>query len=459
MTGSLDTSLFIDSWLLALPLLSVLAILILRYPEFGVALLSVFPVTLGFITLPKSTMIVWVAGLTTVSLLWYVRRNPYDYLNRLITSPLFWYAGLFYSWSILTYLAFGGSAYSLGKTILKRNLMNTVLPLIGLMLIATQKERLKRHLLLVCLVMGVGHVLYVFLMVKNMNRTLLFWRSLTNLLGYSIGSAAAASLVGLIIGLALLDTFSTRWKRWIWLVLLLAPAVIVILFSGTRIALPAALIGLTSSWYWLKRWYYSKGILKTGMVVLALAAIFTPFVPPVSDAIDSVVVRTNAAFSDPAEAMRSRAEVYRVAVDQFANSPVFGVGTGEGGVLTTVINPLEPQSTLTYRLHIHNMFLAVAVEQGLVGLVLFTLLYLTAARYALVGLASKDRTGLNFRLGVITASGLLASLVLGITGSSPMLYWLLGVSYAASYGWGSKPSAHPLRNSMREPVLRSGDEV
>lgn len=429
MTGYLTTGFTIHSLIFLLAVMSVLTILIMRYPEFGIALLSVFPVPLNFIAISiKSSMLVWVAVLTAMSLFRYAHRSPGIYFNRLISNPLLWYVCLLYLLQIISYFFFR-TPYNLGKQTL---IMGTcyILALIGLLLITPDKGRLKRHLLLVCIIMTIGHLLYLFIFFGNI-RTIPQWRIYTSLLGYNIGSAATVSIIGIIIIIYQAGLLRSVWKRFLWICIVLIPAILVILFSGTRIAYIAIIVGLTFFYHHQKNLILKVKFIQVTLILISMFFISSIYVRGIDDSITFVYDRIQFAIEYPKEALSSRLSDFDIAIEQFASSPLFGVGTGSGSLVVD-IDPVSPLVSIIYRRSIHNEFLKIAAERGIVGLVLYILLYITAFRHALAAIAC-GRNNLAFQLGLIVASGLLMSLTLGMTGNSPMLYWLLGVSYAAKY--------------------------
>jgi O-antigen ligase len=61
-----------------------------------------------------------------------------------------------------------------------------------------------------------------------------------------------------------------------------------------------------------------------------------------------------------------RLNFFKVAVDNFMNSPILGIGSG---------------NALGYQEIVHNLFLQVAAETGIIGLVLFLSAFIVALRY------------------------------------------------------------------------------
>ncbi len=445
MAGSINSVLTVHNTLLAFVALFALAALIMRYPEFGIALLAVFPVILKSVEIIRSTLLIWVAVLTAISLFWYVSREPINYLNRLINNSLIWFVCLLYSCGIFTYIMFGASPYGNSLFILKNQLITFVLVIIGLMIITPDKERLKRHIFSVCLVMAVYHFLYGYIMIDKINHTFM-WRCHTNLLGYSIGSAAAGSFMSVIIVLCHPDIFSPdKFKRLFQFAFLILPIFIVI-FSGTRIAWPSAIIGVAVCSYYLKYFGVIKLVLRGFVIVVIIIIVSMYFLTQVNEAVYSVGSRFSKAIKSPQDALGPRIDGYEAGIKQFASSPVFGVGIGGGGEVVIKHVLRNPTETIIYRQHIHNMVLSILAEQGIVGFALFVALYTTAIRYALIAVKRKNNDSFGFRLGIVAISGLFASAVLGITGSSPTLYWLFGISYVAYYHSKAEPIGHVTQN-------------
>lgn len=114
----------------------------------------------------------------------------------------------------------------------------------------------------------------------------------------------------------------------------------------------------------------------------------------------------------------SRLEFYSWSWDLFLDNPLSGVGTGATGAL--IEGPFAVSN-----FYVHNRFLEILSELGLIGITLFLLLSLALLRSFLATVSKRLNQGVPFGL-VLVSSALLARYVVGMF-SSDLVGWNIGV--------------------------------
>src|SRR6266487_2046548 len=141
------------------------------------------------------------------------------------------------------------------------------------------------------------------------------------------------------------------------------------------------------------------------------------------------------------EASPLRVDTWEIALRMTKDHPVGGVGLGnfpalESHYVTTNINVAEVNSLRRVQFVVHNTYLEILAELGLVGLILFSaVLAMTLGRAAamLVRRGTEDGLPLLLARAIIAATvGLLTSQIFNSGEYSKQLWLLLGMAVAAA---------------------------
>jgi O-antigen ligase len=154
------------------------------------------------------------------------------------------------------------------------------------------------------------------------------------------------------------------------------------------------------------------------------------------------------------EASPGRADTWRIATKMTRDHPLAGVGLAnfpaqESRYFATTINVVDVRSLRRFNLVVHNTYLEIAAELGIVGLLLFVaILAGTVGRAAvLVGLTERSSAldGLVVRALLAASAGLLTSNIFGSGEYEKTLWFLLGLLVAA-VAPKTEPAAEPARS-------------
>ncbi len=160
----------------------------------------------------------------------------------------------------------------------------------------------------------------------------------------------------LLIGSVLLFGLCRYQKPW-WLFI-----------SGAAILLSFSRVAWIVSFSWTAQWLWLIDFKKHRRTALILALTVGPF----------IVVRLMSAFNFDALSYYRREDLNRVAVQLFESSPIFGVGLNNFIPHLSVLPSVS--GTTRFLQPVHNIFLLILSETGLVGLLGYALLFGTAIK-------------------------------------------------------------------------------
>jgi len=249
---------------------------------------------------------------------------------------------------------------------------------------------------------------------------------------------AAALVIILPVGIAL--ALYRRWARWPWLPpLLWAPVLIIangLLLSQSRSSwLALAMAGGLFCWLLWPR----------GRILLLVAGLLGIL----------VVLGVNGTTNDLAnhELMRStqtslmrRLDIWRLSLQMVASNPVTGVGLGDYKQAFTTYFPKLP--LVGGRLapdHAHNLFVQLALDLGVPGLLAYVGLLATLVRSLWTRLQQKSNAHHSPRLAVGVMSALVAMLVVGCFDNAlwgTKLAFIPGCLFALASVLGETPNRH-----------------
>ncbi len=241
----------------------------------------------------------------------------------------------------------------------------------------------------------------------------------------------AGSLVVLVGGLAALPLWG--WRRMpaglVALALILLAGILGILLlsqsRGALVALGVALL-LLAALRW--RWGWVLSVL---VIVGFLAMIGRVGSQPV---LESVLAGTSL------EGIQGRAEIWTRAVYMIQDFPFTGVGLGLYGEAADLLYPFFGEEPGRIP-HAHNLFLQVAVDLGLPGLIAWLSVYLLvfAAGWRLYRTGGEENDALFAGLGAgvlafqaaLTVHGLFDAVTWGMVRPAPLVWGVWGVAMAA----------------------------
>jgi O-antigen ligase len=166
-------------------------------------------------------------------------------------------------------------------------------------------------------------------------------------------------------------------------------AIVATLLTASRSALVVMAVSLLIVPLTAK-WATHATRLISSFAVLVALVIGTSFLP------SAPLERLSTFFSGIDSGANGRFEIWRLGLNMFADHPIFGVGTGAARAII--------QKSYFREAGMHNTYLSVAAELGLVGLVIFLLLLLMAIRGAV------RRGGLDGRFGLVLGLTLLVGI-------------------------------------------------
>lgn len=221
---------------------------------------------------------------------------------------------------------------------------------------------------------------------------------------YNPTTAASMLLVGVIF--ALVHALESPVWRWCLLAAAAIGTVAVVMSFARSAALAYAAVGLVLVWRY-RRWPHLP-LAIAALCVAALAAL--PFVPA------EYWERLSSLVGGAADPTLGRRFTYNlIGVDLFLHRPVFGVGPGNFvHHFTDIEYRYLPGRTLLGR-ELHNMYLSIVVQYGLVGAFpFFAMLVLSFAHLRAICMApaSEARRVQALALGFAFAAYLIASLFL-----------------------------------------------
>jgi len=243
---------------------------------------------------------------------------------------------------------------------------------------------------------------------------------------------AGSLLLILPLGLALL-LFGWRkfsWIYWIGIFLAVTIMTVVLILTKARAAWMAItiVILILSSMRWRKVWLILfAGVILSGVFVFSQE---TDFV------VD--IINANQAF----DGIEGRLEIWSRAVMMIGDFPFTGIGLGTFGNIADMLYPFflaAPGSTP----HAHNLFLQIAVDLGIPGLVawaaIFGLISVISWKFYVEGIArgnyylSGIGSGLLGSQIAIIIQGLFDSVTWGMVRPAPLVWYLWGLAIAC--GW------------------------
>ncbi len=201
-----------------------------------------------------------------------------------------------------------------------------------------------------------------------------------------------------------------------------APAVIafvVLILTGSRSALSASFVAMLVAV--VLRWRRLRLVLP--IIVVVIAAFVLWFQP------ERVFEWLLAMDSATGAKGRERMEIWGRAVQMIRDFPLTGIGLNTFPLVTTVLYPLFVHPRTPGHPHAHNIFLQVAVDLGILGLLSFLALLIAIA----FALARYWRNAPNPDRGLVAgmAAGLMGHLFFGLTdavalGAKPGVFlWLI----------------------------------
>lgn len=222
-----------------------------------------------------------------------------------------------------------------------------------------------------------------------------------------------------------------------------------LILSFSRGAWISLLAGVAISLFlgWHAGWLGSRSSVRLTVIALSAAMVGALFASSIATRLAEV--------QPSMDVIVDRMKLNQVAVNMIGARPLLGVG------INTFVDVLKKYDTtgVTYFLHepVHNVFLLVAAETGLVGLGLFLLLILIAFREGLQAAKTNDRFLSACAIGIL--SGLVVLVVNNLadvhlrTDVLYAIFWLLiGLVVAIRR---MAISSHPLEGHVKKAVARS----
>ncbi len=199
---------------------------------------------------------------------------------------------------------------------------------------------------------------------------------------------APIGLMALSLGIVLRD-------KWRWTALAMAAlAFIPIVITQARASLVATIFAVVVLGAWMLRARHLQ--MKPVYVLLAAAAVIgIAFYEPISEKLAD-----NLATSQFELEVQSRLELNDVALAMIRDSPIVGKGLNQ---FETVQPAYDTYGLLFAGNPVHNIYLLVAAETGLIGLVGFLALYWTAVTQALQATRARDPLILGVGAGIAAA--------------------------------------------------------
>ena len=242
--------------------------------------------------------------------------------------------------------------FDFAKNTFKYFCVLSILPYLLLQVSAPTYEHLKGFLsayTVVCLVVG------IFLVVGFDSRTVED-PGRVSLVVNPITFSAPFSISAIFVLYLLLETKRSLYRTSIWF--LLFGTVLIVFLSGTRQSLFPMFL-CTALFLYLRS---SRRVLIYYVMTICLVAIVYASIDLTGG--DPIKNRFSAAFSDPLTQMEGRIETYSMAIRDFATSPVIGIGLGSFG-------EYEAYDELATKTHVHNLYLEILAEEGLIGFLLY----------------------------------------------------------------------------------------
>lgn len=257
-------------------------------------------------------------------------------------------------------------------------LMICVSPLITSERAMTFRRGLIRITLISCVAIGSISFLCYFLGINMMRNTytgILMTDYVTNNAGTFSGITSHSMLLGPISGIGSIFSaymaLGSEQKRWIWIALAVA-CLGSVLFAASRSALIATLIGIIAM-----LWFYSdqrSKVLKQGIGVMLLCVVTYPVWNQALDGINS----KNQGEIQSGLNVTSRESKWEARIDEWETSPITGIGFAAVSA--------RDQYSFGGKIEPGSSWLAVLSMTGLVGFILFAMMYWRAVKNSLLTL-------------------------------------------------------------------------
>jgi O-antigen ligase len=255
---------------------------------------------------------------------------------------------------------------------------NLYVLMVTLLLFQLVKE--EKHLQMLCTAFILGDLWLVYLMVKD-------YQIGGNIVRQEIKNFDANEVaVKLAMAMPLAIYLFTLAKQW-WLraiaIMYLPLAMFTILITGSRTGAVTMVIGLMGLWPMILRsgWFGKLLAVATLVGLLGVAATVIP---------QQTIERIFSTSKEISQGtLNERSVIWSYAYEEWKQSPVVGHGLGS---FRRIINQYNVQYTA------HNSFVSIATEQGVIGVLLYLSVIITAFYYA-ASLSSPERL---FMLSIMT---------------------------------------------------------
>ncbi len=255
---------------------------------------------------------------------------------------------------------------------------------------------------------------------------------------WGVGKLQSGYLAVVLLSLSLSQIFIDRHKS-AWRILGIIGslcAITLVVKTGTRGAWPAIIVVCYLHFSMIPLSAARKtACLIFGVSILVLSALF---VPPVNDRIEHTAQEIKSYYNDDnhASSIGARLDLWQIAIESFAESPLWGVSYGRHNEKikdfierNPDIKRLKLDGKGDGRGSAHNEILDALSKRGLLGLIAILLLYFVPLRFFLFHLKNKDCDELRYvSMGAI---GVIATMIICGFTEAP----LMNVRVATTYGF------------------------
>lgn len=436
-----NEGLFITDPVMAIFTVFLTTLLVWRYPEANLALLTVaahfvskthvnipwLSATLSMIYPMTTVFLIRLAVLTKKDII--SKREPFD--------PLVVGMAIFSTLIVLNYIIQPKEPYNNGVGVVRLHFVLNVIPFVGLIIIGRNNIRLQRTIKRMFAVLVIIQAIFII----GVTNELLFGASISDLKFYRIYGIPLFDIrseLATIFALAFLMIKTRRQHQLIYLSLIVSSLSLIIISAGR-----VALISVIFAWLLV---LYSIGKLKNiwqPVTFLAMLFIFfsTDFVRHKIDYDISTSVNEfltiqydrTATSVVPTDFSSGRIEIWSHALNSFLRSPLLGVGSGNA---TGVIEYFRPDGSVGLtRAGVHNYFLQILAENGVIGLFVFVFMLARMISLAFQTKATIILSPELQRLRIIGIAILFLSIIQAMTGYFAFGFWasaLLLVIYQRS---------------------------
>lgn len=380
MTYFPNDGLYISDPFFATFVVVVIFLLVWRWPEPILALLIVaanFVSNTHVNVLGLRSTLSLIYPLTIILLIRLVRSRRKDYTGgRQPLDPLVIGFAVFSGMIVLNYLIHAKVTYSDGVGLIRQHFVMSVIPFAGIAIVGQNQKRLHRTITAMLVILGLIQTIFLIGAINGLLQGDSVFQ-LRYLFIYGVPMFDARSELAVLFALTFLIVNTGRSPQVVYPLLLLV-SVFLVIVGGSRAALLSVVVVIVYMSY--DRGKLSRSVFFVALLLLlvALSSSVVLFTETSDGLLGQIVELFSTQYDrtfrfpigeDPSS---GRFEIWIQAWNSFVQSPLLGVGNGNA---TGVVAYFRPDGSVgLIRAGVHNYFLQILAENGIIGFVLFVVL-------------------------------------------------------------------------------------